>query len=43
MAIGYSKKVKKLQVDPIIAEFRAVRDEHAAKFGYDVNAIFKDI
>ena len=35
--------MKKLQVGPIIAEVRAVRDEHAAKFGYDVDAIFKDI
>ena len=30
-------------IDPIIAEIRAVRDEHAARFGYDVGAIFKDI
>ena len=29
--------------DPIIAEIRAVRDEHAARFGYDVEAIFRDI
>ena len=29
--------------DPIIAEVRAVRDAHAARFGYDVEAIFKDI
>ena len=29
--------------DPIIAEVRAVRDEHAARFGYDVKAIFRDI
>lgn len=35
--------MKKLKRDPIIAEVRAVRDEHAAKFGYDVEAIFKDI
>ena len=31
------------QTDPIIAEVRAVRDEHAARFGYDVEAIFRDI
>ncbi len=31
------------QIDPIIAEVRAVRDDHAAKFGYDVEAIFRDI
>ena len=35
--------MKTLQVDPIIAEVRAVRDEHAAKFGNGVEAIFKDI
>ena len=34
--------MKKLQVDPIIAEVRAVRDEHAAKFDYDVKTIFED-
>ena len=31
------------QSDPIIAEIRAIRDEHAARFNYDVRAIFKDI
>ncbi len=31
------------QADPIIAEIRAVRDRHAARFGYNVEAIFKDI
>ena len=35
--------MKTLQVDPIIAEVRAVRDEHTAKFSYDVKAIFNDI
>ena len=29
--------------DPIIAEIRTVRDAHAARFGYDVEAIFSDI
>ncbi|WP_428097124.1 hypothetical protein [Candidatus Rariloculus sp.] len=29
--------------DPVIAEVRAVRDRHAARFGYDVKAIFRDI
>lgn len=28
-------------IDPIMAEVRAVRDEHAARFGYDVKAIFE--
>lgn len=31
------------QSDPVIAEVRAVRDEHAARFGYDMARIFKDI
>ncbi|MDE0524136.1 MAG: hypothetical protein OXH79_19480 [Boseongicola sp.] len=30
-------------IDPIIAEVRAVRDAHAARFAYDVAAIFRDI
>ena len=30
-------------IDQIIAEIRAVRDEHAARFDYDVQAIFDDI
>ncbi len=29
--------------DPIVSEVRAVRDEHAAQFGYDLKAIFRDI
>ncbi len=29
--------------DPIGAEIRAVRDAHAARFNYDVTAIFEDI
>ena len=31
------------QIDPIIAEVRAVRDQHAARFDYDLEAIFRDI
>ena len=31
------------ETDPIIAELRAVRDRHAARFDYDVAAIFRDI
>lgn len=31
------------QPDPIIAEVRAIRDEYAARFDYDVGAIFRDI
>lgn len=30
-------------VDPIVAEVRRIRDEHAAKFNYDLAAIFRDI
>ena len=35
--------MKTLQPDPIIAEVRAIRDQHAARFDYDVKAIFRDI
>ena len=28
--------------DPIVAEVRKYRDEHAAKFGYDLRAIAED-
>ena len=31
------------QIDPIIAELRAARDEHAARFNHDVKAIFRDL
>ena len=31
------------ETDPIIAEIRAVREAHAARFNYDVDAIFKDL
>ncbi len=30
-------------VDPIVEEVRKVRDEHAAKFDYDLRRIFEDI
>ena len=30
-------------IDPTIAEVRAIRDAHAARFDYDVAAIFRDI
>ncbi len=29
--------------DPIVAEVRGVREQHAARFGFDVAAIFRDI
>ncbi len=29
--------------DPIVADVRAIRDEHARKFGYDLKRIFEDI
>lgn len=32
-----------MQTDPIIDELRAVRDAHAARCGYDIEAIFRDI
>ncbi len=28
--------------DPIVAEIRKIRDEHAAKFNYDIAAICED-
>ena len=35
--------MKTTKTDPIVAEVRAAREEHAAQFGYDVQAIFKDL
>ena len=35
--------MQRMQTDPIIDELRAVRDEHAARCGYDVKEIFRDI
>ena len=35
--------MKTPQPDPIIAEVRTIRDQHAARFDYDVKAIFRDI
>ena len=35
--------MEKHPVDPIIAEVRAVRDAHAARFDYDLVAIFRNI
>ena len=32
-----------IRTDPIIAELRAVRDAHSARFDYDVAAIFEDL
>ena len=29
--------------DPIVEEVRRVRDAHAARFNYDLDAIFRDI
>ena len=31
------------ETDPIIAELRAIRREYAARFNYDVDAMFRDI
>lgn len=39
----WSSIMETIQSDPIIAELRAVRDTHAARFNYDVGAIFQDI
>ena len=35
--------MKTPQTDPIIAEVRTIRNQHAARFDYDVKAIFRDI
>lgn len=35
--------MKTSPADTIIAEIRAVRDAHASRFGYDVQAIFRDL
>ena len=35
--------MEKHPTDSIISEVRAVRDAHAARFDYDVAAIFRDI
>lgn len=35
--------MRETPTDPIIDELRAARDEHAARFNYDVEAIFRDI
>ena len=29
--------------DPVVDEVRKVRDEHAARFGYDLDAIVRDL
>ena len=34
---------KTAKPDPVIAELHAVRDEHAARLGHDIGAIFEDI
>ncbi len=31
------------ETDPIIAELRAIRREYAARFNYDVDAMFRDL
>ena len=31
------------ETDPIVAEVRAIRQAYAARFDYDVEAIFRDI
>jgi hypothetical protein len=33
----------KVDDDPIVAEVRAAREAYAAKFGFDLRAIFEDI
>ncbi len=35
--------MERLKADPIVAEVRAVREAHAARFNYDPVAIVKDM
>lgn len=35
--------MRKTRADPIIEEVRAIRDEYAARFDYDVGAMFRDL
>ena len=35
--------MNKRLIDPIISEVREVRDAHAARFHYDLAAIFQDV
>ncbi len=37
------KELKSMKDDPIVEEIRQVRETHAAKFNYDLWAIYKDI
>ena len=32
-----------MKEDAVIAEVRRIRDEHAARFGYDLDAIVEDL
>jgi len=32
-----------MRQDPIVAETRALRDEYARQFNYDIGAIFEDL
>ena len=32
-----------IRPDPIITEVRAIRDEYAARFDYDVGKMFRDL
>ena len=31
-----------MELDPIVAEIREIRERRAARFGYDIHAILKD-
>lgn len=37
------KSLRETPTDPIIDELRAAREQHAARFNYDVEEIFRDI
>lgn len=38
-----ARKLKNMWKDEIVEEIRKVRDEYAAKFNYDLDAIYEDI
>ena len=35
--------MQSIQPDPVITEVRAIRDEYAARFDYDVGRMFQDL
>jgi hypothetical protein len=42
MSESKKKDAQEKWEDPIVAEMHAIREAHAEKFGYDLDAIFED-